>query len=110
MLRIVDVRKALALRGYPPGLRAEVHFAIRDDILRANAGRWVLSVEDGLARVRRGGRGHLALHIRTLAPLYSGYLSPLELQALGLLQADPTRAAAAAPLFAGPPPGMADMF
>ena len=110
MLRIVDVRKALALRGYPLGLRAEVHLAIRDEVIRANAGRWVLSIDDGHARVRRGGRGDLALHIRTLAPLYTGHLAPLELRALGLLQADPTRAAAASPVFAGPPPGTADMF
>jgi predicted acetyltransferase len=110
MLRIVDLRRAFTERGYPPGVAAELHLSVRDEVLRDNAGRWVLAVEGGRARVRRGGRGDISLHVRALASLYSGYLSPLSLRSLGLLDAEEDVAASAAPVFAGPAPGMPDMF
>ena len=46
MLRIVDVPGALQARGYPPGLRAELHFDVRDAVLPQNHGRFVLRIGD----------------------------------------------------------------
>ena len=110
LLRIVDVRGALAARGYPPGAEVEVHLAVRDDLLPANDGQFVLTVSNGQGEVREGGRGGLRVDVRGLATLYSGRLSPEELRATGLLDGEPRDLAAAALAFAGPAPWMPDMF
>src|SRR4051812_31564622 len=85
MLRIVDVNGALAARGYPAGVNAELHLDVRDELLPANNDRFVLTVGDRRARVRGGGAGSVRLHVRDLAALYSGYMTPSELQAAGTL-------------------------
>ncbi len=111
MLRVVDVRSALEGRGYAPGVEAEVRLEVHDDVLPWNAGRWVLEVSGGEGRVREGGDGGLRLDVRGLASLYTGHLSPYELQATGLLEAwDPRDLASAALIFAGPTPWMPDMY
>src|SRR5262245_21097737 len=76
MLRIVDVKAALAARGYSPAIGAEIHFEIADDeLFPVNNGRCVLSVKNGRARISSGGRGDLRITIRGLAPLYTGHMS-----------------------------------
>ena len=81
MLRIVDVAGALAARGYPPGLSAELHLDLSDDILPANAGRWVLSVDGGRGQAQPGGAGRLRLDARDLAAIYAAQpLPPLPLR------------------------------
>jgi predicted acetyltransferase len=52
----------------------------------------------------------MKLHVRTLAPLYSGFLSPAALQAAGVLEADDVSLRTATALFSGPPPAMPDMY
>ena len=116
MLRIVDIRAALAKRGYPAGLAAEIHLDVRDELIKPNNRRWVLGVENGKPRLQGGGRGELIIDIRGLAAMYSGHLSPYELISIGLLnvQARGKRAdaalAAATAVFAGSRPSMPDMF
>lgn len=123
MLRILDVEKALSARGYPRGVEAEIRLRVRDDQLPENNDDFVLRVAGGRGRVRRAGRagggrpsvrrgrgGHIAIHVRGLAPLYTGYLSPVELAEAGLLEGPRRQIEALAPLFAGPVPWMADMF
>jgi predicted acetyltransferase len=110
MIRVVDVPGALAARGYPEGLETEIHFAITDDLLPENTGKFVLEVAGGEGRVRKGGRGRLRLDIRGLAPLYSGHLAPISLEAAGLIEGPAAELARAAPVFAGPAPWMPDMF
>jgi predicted acetyltransferase len=110
MLRIVDVAGALAARGYPPGLRAELHFDVRDDFLPANAGRYVLTVIGGQGDVQRGGQGRIRLDVRELAALYTGFMAPIELQALGAIAGPPADLARAGSVFAGPRPWLPDMF
>lgn len=109
-LRIVDVPGALQARGYAPGLRGEVHLDIRDDVLPDNAGKFLLTVEGGRGRVERGGDGRVRIDIRGLAPLYTGHWPPAHLQMAGYLDAAEDDAWAAAALFAGPAPWMADRF
>ncbi len=110
MLRLVDVRAALMARGYPAGLTAELHLDVRDDVLPANNGHFVLHVADSRGQVAKGGRGELCIDVRGLAALYSGHLSPGELQATGYLEGGEHALACAGSIFAGPAPWMSDIF
>jgi predicted acetyltransferase len=109
MLRIVDVERALAARGYPE-LEGGVDFELEDAVLPENAGRYRLEVSGGEARVARGGTGAVRLSARALAALYSGFLSPFELARTHELTGDARSLARLAALFAGPPPAIVDMF
>jgi len=110
LMRIVDVPKALALRGYPAGMDTELHLEVQDDLLPENNGRFILAVSQGQGQVTPGGQGDLKLHVRGLAPLYSGLLTPQQLQAIGHLEATTTALSAAAQIFAGSEPWMPDHF
>jgi predicted acetyltransferase len=110
MLRIVDVDGALGARGYPPRLSAELHFDIQDDLLGQNNGRFVLHVAEGRGSVRQGGQGRIRLHVRDLAALYSGYMTPEQLRAAGTLDGPDEDLATAGLVFAGPQPWTPDMF
>jgi predicted acetyltransferase len=110
MLRIVDVAGALGARGYPPGLSAELHFDIQDDLLGQNNGPFVLNVAEGCGSARQGGQGRIRLHVRDLAALYSGYMTPQQLRASGTLEGPEEDLGLAGLVFAGPQPWTPDMF
>ncbi len=110
MLRIVDLVGALSARGYPAGVSAELQLDVRDELLPWNNGRFVLNVADRRARVCSGGAGGLSMHVRDLATLYSGYMTPQELRAAGSLEGSEADLATAAQIFAGPRPWTPDMF
>jgi predicted acetyltransferase len=110
MLRILDVPAAMAARGWAPGVAAEVHLDVSDDLFPENAGRWVLCVADGAATCERRGRGDLRIDVRGLASLYSAWAGPGDLATSGLADGPPAAMAAAAAAFAGPVPWMADHF
>lgn len=110
LLRMIDVPAALEARGYPTGASGEVHLAVRDDILPANDGPLVLSVADGRAKVRPGGDGAVAIDVRGLSALYSGYQSPAALRTVGYLEGPDESLALLTTLFAGPAPWMPDNF
>lgn len=110
MVRILSVPGALAARGYPAGLSAELHLEVSDDLVPANNGRFLLQVAGGEGRAKPGGQGTLRASIRGLAALYSGYLSPHELQALELIDGSPEALATADLLFGGQRPWLPDMF
>lgn len=110
MVRLVDVPAALQARGWPATTRGDLHLEIVDDVRPDNAGRFVLSVEEGRGVVRRGGRGDLRCDVRALAPLYASYLSAHELVSTGLLDGAPDALDVASALFAGPQPWMTEMF
>jgi predicted acetyltransferase len=111
MLRVVDAPAAVAQRGFPTGVTAEVDLDLADDELPGNAGRWRLQVSDGVGRLERGGDGHVALRPGGLAALYTGRLDPESLQRLGLLRADrPSAYAGLAAAFAGPAAHCWDYF
>ena len=107
--RIVDVQLALSSRGYPP-IDAELGFEVIDPIMRQNNDRFMLEVSRGTGTVRRGGVADMRIHVRGLAALFTGHLSPYALLRAGLLQADPEDLQTAAALFAAPAPCMPDMF
>jgi predicted acetyltransferase len=110
MLRLVDVPAALNARGYPPGLGAELHLDVRDEVLPDNNRRFILDVADGRATAREGGQGRIRLHVRDLAALYSGFMAPSDLCALGSIDGPEEDLALAGAVFAGPRPWIADMF
>jgi predicted acetyltransferase len=110
MLRMANVPAALSGRGYPPGLRAELHLEVRDETVPENRGRFVLQVADGEGTVEPGGDGRLRMDVRGLAPLYTGHLSPFALARAGLVEGTAADLAAAGGIFAGPPPWHPDHF
>lgn len=87
MLRVLDAAAALEARGYPPGLTTAIGFEIEDDLVEANRGHLTLDIADGRPRVSRAPAARsLALDIRALAALYTGYLPAEELARAGLAE------------------------
>lgn len=110
MLRVLDPAAALTQRGYARGLIAAVDFHVTDPLLPQNDGPLRVEVADGKAQVTRGGRGVIRTSERGLASIYTGYLSPRQAKAAGLLDGPDDALDAASALFAGGTPWMADMF
>ena len=110
MLRVIDAKKALAGRGYPLGVEAELHLAIQDDLLAENHGNFILRVSGGRGEVMRGGKGELQLNVRGLASLYTGLFTPHQLKVSGYLAATEQAVAIATSMFAGSEPWMPDFF
>jgi predicted acetyltransferase len=110
MTRIVSVPRALEARGYPPGLSTEVHLEIHDDLIPENHGRFVLEISGGEGQVREGGKGHLTMDIRGLTPLFTGFLTPLNLCAADMIRGDSKALQRAHGVFSGSTPSMSDMF
>jgi predicted acetyltransferase len=110
MVRVVHAARALAQRGYPPALQAEVHLRLHDDLLPANDGSLVLAVHDGRGAVAPGGRGTIECDVRGLASLFTGFRSPHDLIATGQLHGPEDQLDTLAAVFAGPTPWMGEMF
>jgi predicted acetyltransferase len=74
MLRVRDAPAAVAARGFPAGVSAEVPFVIHDEQWPRNAGAWRLTVDGGEGRLERADedRDALRLPARGLAALYAG--------------------------------------
>jgi predicted acetyltransferase len=110
MLRIIDVARALELRGYPE-LEREVELRVEDALLPENSGNYRLSVSQGRASVSRVARASgVRLDVRALAALYSGFLPPSELARAGAIEGDARSLATLALLFGGPSPALCDYF
>ena len=110
MLRVADLPKAVAARGFAPGVEGRVEIEVEDEVLPANAGRWTLRVEGERGRCERGGRGRVKADARGLAPLYTGFESPFALRAQGRIDGPDDDLARLGALFAGPAPWMRDGF
>lgn len=110
MMRVVDLQRALGERGYIDGLRSELHLDVTDDLIAENRGRFVLSIEGGRGRVKKGGRGRLAIDARGLSPLFSGHVPAETLALTGLVKGSAAEIKRAAAIFAGSSPWMPDYF
>jgi predicted acetyltransferase len=110
MLRMVDVRRALSSRGYPPAVRAEISLEVADELLGANHGRHLLTIEGGRGHVEPGGAGAVRIGVRALAALFSGFVTPAQLRVVGAIQGPDDQLAALGSAFAGGTPAMNDMF
>jgi predicted acetyltransferase len=111
MTRIVDAAGAIAARGYPPGVRAEVHLQLVDRVAPWNDGRFVLRVEGGEGKLSPGGTGDVHVSINALASLYTGWASASVLAAAGLVHhADRRDLTDLDAAFAGPRPYLFDNY
>jgi predicted acetyltransferase len=86
MLRVVDAPAAIAARGFPAGVSAEVPMVVDDPLRPDNAGGWRLIVTEGRGRLERAAadRSGVRLTARGLAALYAG-VPPGTLIRAGLL-------------------------
>ncbi len=98
------------MRGYPLQLEAELHLDVSDNLIATNNGKFCLQVSQGRGEVSQGGKGDFKIDIRSLASLYTSFLSPRQLHSLGYLQTTPEALETATLIFAGDPPWMADFF
>ncbi len=110
MLRVINVPLALSKRGYPVGIETELHLEVQDNLIPANNGKFCLSVSGGRGEVTKGGKGELQINIHGLASLYTGLLTPIQLQLIGYLKAVPEALSTATLLFSGSEPWMPDFF
>lgn len=108
MMRVVDAKAALEARGYAKGQPERLVLRILDPLLGDQS--LTVDVEGGRARVRKGGDPTARIHIRGLAAMYAGYLSPYEAASIGLVEAGTRSLGALQALFAGPTPWMRDFF
>jgi predicted acetyltransferase len=110
MLRVVDVAAAIEARGFASAIETEVDLAVEDALLPENSGRYRVRISGGRARVEPGGTGAIALDVRALAALYSGFHSSEALATLGLLEGAAAEREKLSAAFAGSAPTMPDMF
>jgi predicted acetyltransferase len=111
MTRIVDAAGAIAARGYPPGVRVEVHVQLADRLATWNDGRFVLRIEGGEGKLSPGGTGDVHLSINALASLYTGWASARGLVDAGLIHhAGEREVGMLDAAFAGPRPYLFDNY
>jgi predicted acetyltransferase len=74
MLRVLDAPAAIAARGFPAGVSADVPLVIEDEPRPGNAGAWRLTVGGGEGRLERDSGARDAVHVpaRGLAAIYAG--------------------------------------
>lgn len=120
MLRLIDVGAALLARGYPDlgasGAELALDLQVDDELLPENSRCYPLRVQAGAARLEaapaatQGAVPLVRLSGGALAALYSGFVSPAQLQFSRQLDADARGLAALSVLFSGPAPGLCDFF
>ncbi len=112
MLMVLDVAAALSGRDYPPGMVADLAFAVAGHPLPAIDGTYALRVADGTATCEpTGGGTNRLLSPRGLALLYAGVQTCANLRFAGLLTGgDPADDQVWDSLFAGRPVHIRDYF
>ena len=99
-LRVVDVPAALAQRGYQTSDAITLDVA-KDDLAPWNGGRIRLECSpDGAAVAPSQGKADVALSVKALASLYSGYRSARQLAQWGMLDGDDAAVERATRIFA----------
>ncbi len=110
MLRIVNVRAALAGRGWPP-IDASLEFRVTDTEVAANHGGWKLDLKLGVPTVTVSKAKSLpVIDVRGLAALFSGRVNADQARAMGLLTGPTDQDGLIAAVFAGASPWMPDFF
>ena len=110
MLRLLDVRAALAARP-TPAFAGDVHLRVHDPLLAANDGPWVLRHDVGVLRAEPGGRGDVDVAVSDLAALFTGFQTPHHLASAGRLPgADADALNSLTTAFRAGEPTMVDFF
>jgi predicted acetyltransferase len=111
MTRVVDPAAAVAARGFPEGLVAEVHLGVEDPVLGKGEERFVLRVAAGRGALEPGGTGALRLDVGAFSSLFTGWASTATLARAGRLEGgDASGRAALDAAFTGPTPWMPEQF
>jgi len=112
MTRVVDAQQAVAERGFPQGLDVEVPLRLRDEIVPANDGGFVLAVQKGRGRLAPvADASGPEIDVRGFSSLYTGWSGTAALERAGLLiEGTPHERAALDAAFAGMAPWMLDEF
>jgi predicted acetyltransferase len=111
MHRVVDAPAAIAGRGFPPSVSAEVHLDISDRLAHWNEGRWILRVEGGRGELVSGGAGDVQMAINGFSAMTTGYAAATVLAEAGALHhGSPADHSALDAIFSGPRPTMVDEF
>jgi len=112
MLRINDVVGALQARGYAPQAAGQITMQVAAGWVEQTSATYRVDVSDGHATVTAvTAEPQLSLDARTLAQLYSGYLTPRQAADLGLLTVhEPAALDRAQAIFAGATAYLADFF
>ncbi|MCC6425324.1 MAG: GNAT family N-acetyltransferase [Phycisphaerales bacterium] len=107
--RILDLKSAIAARGFNPTTRGEVHFDVSDPLIPANNGKFIITVENGKATATPGGSGAIQLTINALASIYCGFVTPTQAAILGWAHGTP-KDLLAANIFCESTPWLTDMY
>jgi predicted acetyltransferase len=110
MLRLVDVPAAFEARGYPAPLDAAVEIQIEDPALGWNDAGWRIEISGGTAKVSPAPSARARVDVRTLASMFSGFLSAKDARRLGRLAATDAEVASLDAMLAGPAPWINDWF
>ncbi|MBB5909329.1 GNAT family N-acetyltransferase [Actinoalloteichus hymeniacidonis] len=111
MLRLVDVRAAVAARGWPPHLSCGLAMEIQDSVCPWNAGLRTLVLHEGSAILDTASSARIRIDIGGLAVLYAGGSRAATLRRCGLLTGgDAQDDAMIDAVFAGPRPTVLDRF
>jgi predicted acetyltransferase len=113
MLRITDLPRALAERGYPRQVSATIQLNVHDPVVRENEGSWTLHVEHGRAEVKKEAtvRPAISCSVGALASLYSGLYTATQAAVLGWIEGEHAALEAADAIFGGfGTPWMTDFF
>lgn len=104
MLRVLDAPAAVAARGFPGALSAEIPLTITDEVRPGNAGTWRLTVDGGRGALTPAGGGADAVRLsaRGLAALYAG-VPMSRLRRSGLAEGDASADATLDAAFGGTP-------
>lgn len=89
MLRILDVELAMQQRPWPHGVSGSFSLAVQDDGLEWNNLTVQVTVADGkttVTRLAENQQAGLSCDVRQLAQMVAGFLSPVKLVELGLLE------------------------
>jgi predicted acetyltransferase len=120
MVRGLDPAAAIAARGFPDTVTAEISLTIDDSLLPDAAGPWRLHIDNGRAALTASGQrsgadevldgAGVRLDARGFGPLFTGMYSAETLALAGLASGPPEALAQLSSAFAGPLPTLHHIF
>ncbi|MCG5240804.1 enhanced intracellular survival protein Eis [Azospirillum doebereinerae] len=113
LVRVLDVERALATRGYPTDAKDSIAFEINDSLFSENCRCFHLQVEDGFGVIASPTRDETpvaTLGIAAFSSLFSGHASARALRQTGMLHGEDAAAERLDRLFGGARPWMPDRF
>ena len=111
MVRLLNVKSALEMRGYSAASNAMVDLTVIDPNLPENAGTFRIELRNGNATVVPISRASAVIDVGSLAAIYTGWLPARESVRIGRLQnASSAEIEALEKIFASPRPWCLDRF